>query len=183
MAHPKVIQVKESVEELQQYKRTAKTQTQKKRFKILLAIKAAGEKGISKRDLAKKVNMNQNTVQHWRTVYLTMGLTAFLEDARTGFKPSEITPEEHKAIEEKLHDPKNGLQGYVELKSWYEATFNKEIKYNTLLKYCIRKFKSSCKVARKSHIKKDPEAGERLKKTSVHSVTTSSKRNRDATKR
>ena len=74
-----------------------------------------------------------------------------MEDGRTGFKPSEITAEEHAAIGAKLNDPYNGLQGYMELKYWYEATYNKEIKYNTLLKYCVRHFKSSCKVARKSH--------------------------------
>ena len=55
----------------------------------------------------------------------------------------------------------------MELKHWYEATYNKEVKYNTLLKYCVRHFKSSCKVARKSHIKKDAEQVEHFKKTSV----------------
>ena len=78
-----------------------------------------------------------------------------MEDGRTGFKPSEITAEEHAAIGAKLNDPHNGLQGYMELKHWYVSTYSKEIKYNTLLKYCVRHFKSSCKVARKSHIKKD----------------------------
>jgi len=170
MSKPLIITVKESEEELKQYIRRAKTPTKKNRLKILLEIKKAGEKGISKRNLSKKTKLNHNTVQIWRKKYETEGISAFLEDGRTGFKPSEITVEEHAAIAAKLNDPYNGLQGYMELKHWYEATYNKEIKYNTLLKYCVRHFKSSCKVARKSHIKKDANQVEYFKKTSVQSA-------------
>jgi transposase len=164
MAKPLIIIVKESEEELKQYTayfvhstsiRMAKTPTKKKRLKLLVEIKKAGDKGISKRDLSKKTKLNHNTVQIWRKKYEAEGISAFLEDGRTGFKPSEITVEEHVAIGAKLNDPYNGLQGYMELKYWYEAAYNKEVKYNTLLKYCVRHFKSSCKVARKSHNKKD----------------------------
>ena len=157
----------------------AKTPTKKNRLKILVEIKKAGDKGISKRALSKKTKLNHNTVQIWRKKYGAEGISAFLEDCRTGFKPSEITAEEHAAtayfvhstsIGAKLNDPYNGLQGYMELKYWYEATYNKEIKYSTLLKYCVRHFKSSCKVARKSHIKKDAKQVEDFKKTWVQSA-------------
>jgi len=171
MANPLIITVKESKEELKQYIRIAKTPTKKNRLKILFEIKKVGDKGISKRDLSKTTKLNHNTVQIWRKKYEAEGISAFLEDGRRGFKPSEITEEEHAAIGAKLNDPYNGLQGYMELKHWYEAIYNKEIKYNTLLKYCVRHFKSSCKVARKSHIKKDAEQVEDFKKTSVQSAT------------
>ena len=46
----------------------------------------------------------------------------------------------------------------------------KQFKYNTLMKYSIKHFGSKIKVARKSHIKKDPEAVEAFKKISVKSV-------------
>jgi len=170
MAKPLIITVKEGVEELKKCIRMAKTPTKKKRLKLLVEIKKAGDKGISKRDLSKKTKLNHNTVQVWRKKYETEGISAFLEDGRTGFKPSEITVEEHAAIGTKLNDPYNGLQGYKELKHWYEATYNKEIKYNTLLKYCVRHFQSSCKVARKSHVKKDAEQVEHFKKTSFQSA-------------
>jgi transposase len=171
MANPLIIKVQESVEELRQHLRTAKTPTKKNRLKILVEIKKAGAKGISKRELSKKTKLNHNTVQIWRKKYEKEGIAAFLEDGRTGFKPSEITPEKHAAIGARLNDPYNGLQGYMELKYWYESIYNKEIKYNTLLKYCVRHFKSSCKVARKSHIKKDTKSVDSLKKTSVQSAT------------
>ena len=170
MAKPLIIRVSESVNELKSYILKAKTAAKKNRLKILLEIKKAGDKGISKRELSKKTKLNHNTIQIWRKKYEREGISAFLEDGRTGFKPSVVTAEEHEAICARLHDPYNGLQGYMELKHWYEATYNREIKYNTLLKYCVRHFQSSCKVARKSHMKKDAEKAEHFKKTSVPSV-------------
>jgi transposase len=161
MANPLVIKVIESVEELRKHIGRAKTATKKDRLKILVEIKKAGEKGISRRELSQKTELNHHTVQIWRKKYEKEGIAAFLEDGRTGFKPSEITAEEHGAISARLNDPYNGLQGYMELKYRYEATYNREIKYNTLLKYCVRHFKSPCRVARKSHMKKDAESVDR----------------------
>lgn len=73
-------------------------------------------------------------------------------------------------LEAKLNDPQNGLQGYIELKDWIEKESGKTFDYNTLLHYCIRNFKSSVKVARKSHVKKDEDQGISFKKTSDESV-------------
>jgi transposase len=81
-------------------------------------------------------------------------------------KPSVITPEEKILIEKKLKDPKNGLAGYIELQQWIEKEFKKEVKYNTILKYSMRNFGSSVKVARKSHVKKDEASVDSFKKTS-----------------
>lgn len=65
-----------------------------------------------------------------------------------------------------MHDPQNGLRGYIELLSWAEEEFKKSIKYNTLLKYATRHFGSKIKTARKSHAKKDDDAVNTFKKTS-----------------
>ncbi|HEY0299080.1 MAG TPA: winged helix-turn-helix domain-containing protein [Arachidicoccus sp.] len=58
------------------------------------------------------------------------------------------------------------MAGYVELQEWIEKEFQKEVKYNTVLKYAMRHFGSSVKVARKSHVKKDEQAVAVFKKTS-----------------
>jgi transposase len=126
--------------------------------------------GISKRVVADIVGVNHNSVQTWRTIYQQGGIAAILKHDRKEGRPSAITAEEHLLIEKKLHDPKNGLRGYVELLSWVEAEFKKTIKYNTLLKYSVRHFGSKIKVARKSHIKKDEEAVVTFKKTSAKNV-------------
>lgn len=82
-------------------------------------------------------------------------------------KPSVFTDAEHKKLEQKLKNPKNGLRGFKELQQWISQEFGKEIKYNTVLKYMVRHFGASVKIARKSHIKKDEAAVTAFKKTLV----------------
>ena len=89
-----------------------------------------------------------------------------MKHQKIGFKPSAFNAFEHNMLETKLNDPQNGLQGYVELKDWIEKETGKTFNYNTLLYYCIRNFKSSVKVARKSHVKKDEDQEISFKKTS-----------------
>ena len=140
------------------------------RLRVLLVIKQNELNGISKRDVSKLVGVDPNSVQNWRTLYVNKGIEGILNHNKTGFKPSVFTPEEHQKIKEKLHNPQNGLQGYVELKQWMESEFNREFQYKTIWNYCVVKFKSKVKVARKSHIKKDEEAVDSFKKTSVNSA-------------
>lgn len=176
MSYPKQIKVKESLSEL---KRILKNSSPliAPRIRMLIELKKNEKQGISKRDLADLIGVNHNSVQTWRTMYLKGGLKLLQSHNKKGFKPSVFTKEEHAAIEKKLKDPTNGLRGYVELLAWIEQEFKKQVKYNTLLKYCIRNFGSKVKVARKSHIKKDEAAVDAFKKTSVKSVRKSSKKN------
>ena len=55
--------------------------------------------------------------------------------------------------------------------------------YKTLHGYVVRKYKAKIKVARKSHIKKDVQAVEALKKTSNRSVKTLSLKKQKGTKK
>ena len=84
-----------------------------------------------------------------------------------GFKKSVISKEEHEKIANKLNDPKNGIRGYTELLEWVKTALSKDMKYITLVKYAERHFGSKIKVARKSHVKKDEEAVDAFKKTSL----------------
>jgi transposase len=79
-------------------------------------------------------------------------------------KPSVFSKQEHARLEKKLRDPKNGLAGYVELQQWVKEELNKDVKYNTLLKYAARHLGASVKAARKSHVNKDEQASETFKK-------------------
>jgi hypothetical protein len=95
-----------------------------------------------------------------------------MQHQKVGFKPSVFDAIDHQKLETKLNNPQNGLQGYVELKDWMEKEIGKIFNYNTLLYYCIRNFKSSVKVARKSHNKKYQNEVDAFKKTSHESVKT-----------
>ena len=121
-------------------------------------------------EIAEITGFNHNSVQAWRNLYIKGGIEALMGYVKHKGRPSILTKKEHKQIEAKLKDPKNGLRGYVELQAWVEKEFNKPIKYNTLLKYAIRQFGSKVKVARKSHVKKDIHQVDSFKKTSVKSA-------------
>lgn len=164
MSSPKIIHVIQSLDELKKLLKTS-SDFLAPRVRMLIEIKKSEDKGVSKRDLAALVGVNHNSIQTWRSMYLSGGITLLLSHKKTGFKPRLITAEEHAAIEKKLRDPQNGLRGYTELMGWIQKELEKKIHYNTLYKYCVREFGSSIKVARKSHIKKDAEAVETFKKT------------------
>jgi transposase len=135
------------------------------RLRVLLILKQNEEKGISKREAAKLAGVDPNSVQNWRALYNDSGIEGLMKHQKTGFKPSVFSTIEHQKLQEKLNDSQNGLQGYVELKAWLEKESGKVFNYNTLLYYCIRNFKSSVKVARKSHVKKDETQVNTFKKT------------------
>lgn len=169
MAAPKIITVKETLKELTALLKKASPLIAP-RIKTIIEIKKAKESGISRRALASIIGVDPNSIQTWRTSYINGGINAIITHNKKGFKSSVFTTQEHDAIEKKLKDPKNGLRGYVELLDWVEKEFDKQIKYNTLLKYSIKNFGSKVKVARKSHVNKDEEAVSTFKKTSVKSV-------------
>lgn len=170
MSSPKSIQVKESVTELKKMLKTS-PRLVFPRIRMLIEIKKhENTGGISKRDLADAIGVNHNSIQTWRTTYLKGGIDALVSYKKSEGRPTVFTTEEHEAIKLKLNDYNNGLRGYIELLEWVNMTFKKEIKYNTLLKYTNREFGASVKVARKSHVKKDPEAVATFKKTSDRSA-------------
>ena len=142
------------------------------RLRVLLILKQQEATGISKREVAKLAGVAPNSVQNWRTLYVNTGIEGLMRHEKKGFRPSVFNAIDHQKLETKLNNPQNGLQGYVELKAWLEKETDKVYNYNTLLYYCIRNFKSSVKVARKSHAKKSENEVNTFKKTSDESAKT-----------
>lgn len=169
MAHAKIIVIKESEKEINKLLKQS-IPFIGQRLRVLLIMKQNETTGISRREVAKLAGVDPNSVQNWRKLYLTEGIEGLMKHQKTGFKPSVFTPIEHDMLEAKLNNPENGIQGYVELKDWIEKETGKVFNYNTLLFYCIRNFKSSVKVARKSHVNKDENKVDVFKKTSDKSV-------------
>lgn len=169
MSKAMYVPIKESLAELRAALREATPMIQP-RIKMLIAMKKEGESGISRRELCSSIGVCSQSVDKWRKLYKTEGLSGLTSHGRIGFKPGSFSESEHAQIEEKLNDPSNGLRGYKELQEWIINEFQKEIKYNTLLKYSIKNFGSKVKVARKYHAKKDEEAVASFKKTLVQSA-------------
>lgn len=169
MAHSKILTIKETEKEIKNLLKHS-TPFIGQRLRVLLILKQNEKTGISKREAAKLAMVDPNSVHKWRTLYINEGIEGLMKHQRKGFKPSVFNSIEHDMLETKLNDPQNGLQGYVELKDWIEKETGKIFNYNTLLYYCIRNFKSSVKIARKSHVKKDENQGISFKKTSEESA-------------
>lgn len=154
MALPKNIVVVESLKELRKCLKNASPFIAP-RIKMLIEMKRHQESGMSKRYLADQIGVDPNSIQTWRTIYEQDGLICLCSHNKKGFRPSVFSIGEHQLIQEKLNDPQNGLRSYKELLDWVEQEFSKEIKYNTLLKYCTRNFGPRLKVDSQSHLKKD----------------------------
>ena len=169
MSYPKLITIKESEKEIKSLL-TKTSPILAQRLRVLLILKQHELTGISKRNAATLAGVSANSIQKWRTIYLIDGIIGLMKHNKIGFKPSVFSLDERAKLEAKLNEPKNGLQGYVELKEMIRKEFGKEILYRTIVNYCVTNFHSSVKAARKSHIKKVETKVEDFKKTSHKSV-------------
>ena len=166
MANSKQILVKQTEDELRKLKLEQPAHLKKRVDMLLILIKS--EVSLSKNQLAKLLKINHNTAQRWRNLYFKSGIDGLLAYGKIGFKPSIISDELHKAIEKRLNSPKDAFTSYVDLVQWITDNYIIDgINYQTVNSYVKRNFKAKLKVARKSHIKKDENAVEAIKKTSV----------------
>lgn len=172
MALPKQITIKEDLLTLKTHAKNGNDLI-KKRMRLLIELKKGKVSEQSKRSLSIKLGINHNSIVKWRNLYITQGIESLLKDGRKGgFKRPLITKEEHEKIKTLLHNKNNGIVGYTELLNWVGTELKKDMKYITLVKYVQRNFGTKIKVARKSNIKKDLNAVEAFKKTSVKNVKT-----------
>jgi transposase len=174
MSYSKIFPIKESVSEIKKLQRKS-TAIISKRLNALLVFKRYEATGISKLMASKETGINQNSIQTWRSLYIKGGIDALIKHKNNGYKPSKINIEQEAELKKIMHNPENGFVGYIELQVWFNETYKMNVEYNTFRNFIVRKFKSKIKVARKYHAKKDQEAVDTLKKTSIKSVKKSSK--------
>ena len=177
MASPKPFRIKESESSIKKLIKSSNAMIGK-RLHALLIFKQQEDRGISKRAVADEIGVHHNSIQTWRTAYIEGGVKALMSHSNIGYKTSLITGQQEKTLRKKLSDPFNGMVGFNELLDWFNTTFKTEINYKTFHGFVVRKFKAKVKVARKSHVKKDPAAIEAFKKTSANSAKKSSPKTR-----
>src|SRR5271170_1139126 len=137
MASPKTFTVKESEKEIRSLMGKNTTMLVK-RLHALLIFKQHEKEGISKREVAEKIGVNHNSIQTWRTDYIKGGIKQMLTHEMVGYKPSVITAEQEKALQEHLNKPDNGVVGFVELLAWFNQRFDTHVNYNTFHGYVVR---------------------------------------------
>lgn len=167
MALAKQVIIKEDLNTLKIYAKNG-NELIKKRMRLLIELKKVKSNALSKLALAAKLGINHNSIVKWRNMYISKGIAALLQDGRKGgYKPSVVTKQEHEKLKVLLNDKHNQIVGYTELLNWVNKELGKDMKYITLVKYVERHFGAKIKVARKSHIKKELEAVDAFKKTSL----------------
>ena len=120
--------------------RTAKS-WERPRLIMLLEMQKAGEAGITKESLMQRVGVCGQSINNWRKAYRNGGLCQLLSHKKTGFKPSVFSSEEKVQLGQLVHNPKNGIVGYVELQQWVKEQFGKDVKYITIVKFMQHDFR------------------------------------------
>lgn len=169
MAAPKYFQIKESVSQIKTMIRNSPPMISK-RLQALLVFKQHEHEGISKREVAFEIGVNHNSVQAWRKAYIEGGIPLLISHSKKSNVVSVITKEQELIIKEQLENPNNGFVGFTEFLQWFNENQKTDIKYKTFYAFLVRKFNAKVKVARKSHIKKDPKAVDSFKKISIKPV-------------
>ena len=118
----------------------------------------------SKRQLAEAIGVDKNSIDKWKTLYTKGGLEALLQDNRGGKRPSLITPIVEEALSKKLTHSSEAPRSFKELHGWVQEHYIKEINYQTLRGYVMRKYGAKIKVVRKTHINKDDQQVQEFKK-------------------
>lgn len=154
-----IIEVKESIGELKLCQKNHPSQYS--RLQMLILIKEGVI--ISKDGLALALNVSNRSVHTWRTNYLRGGIDLLLGDKRGG-KAGKISSQAHHQLEQRLNNSQEGFRSFIEIQQWLKDNFGIEMEYQAVNKYVKRKFGARLKVARKSHVNKDPNATALFKK-------------------
>lgn len=166
MAKAIKIEIKESIPELKTLISKQKSILKKSRLKCLLLIK---ENSIHfKTVLSKKLKYDRNAIANWIKKYELGGIELLLNDKRAKTRrESKISASTLKSIGEKLQQVDTDITSYVELLEWVQNNYEeKDLSYSALYYNCRKHFKSTLKVSRKIHHKKDAEAEKLFKKLS-----------------
>ena len=122
-------------------------------------------------EVASHLGVHYATLQRWLKCYREKGIEDLLRPL-TRNKPSKvITPEIHKALEDRLQSKDNPFSGYVEVQEWLLKTYEVKIGYKWLWSYMTTKLNSKLKVPRKVNVKKADDAEDSFFKTAGHAIT------------
>lgn len=163
MARKSRLVIKESEEELRLLLKSQQLNKNRSRLRALLHLK---EETYSKRSLlADHLGIAVRTLEKWISIYVKGGIEdLLLPNKRERF--SYLIPKHvHRGLSEVVNNEQGGFRSYVEAQKWVADQYGLELKYNTIRGHLIRHFKTKIKSPRKSHIKKDKQAGEAFLKT------------------
>ena len=174
MAKAKTLTVLQTPQQLKQLLKQQSKPALRSRIIMLQQIQQA-DAPLSKNELAERVGVNHNSIQKWRRLYETSGISALLQHKQGGKRREVINATAHAAIEQKLKSPADAFVSFEELRRWVDKHFIPGIKYVTLNAYVKKHFGAKLKTARKSHVQKDLQAVDNFKKNGRPFQRTASK--------
>jgi transposase len=143
MAKALQITIRESKTSLINLLSKQKNNVNRKKIDLLLVILKYPQ-GLNTTELSHKVGISHNTTSKWCRQYEEGGIDKLLGDNRKGGnRPTVIEAPIRSAIDEMVQNTKGNRKRYTELQRWIAANFGKQLPYNTLRNYLIRRFKSS----------------------------------------
>ena len=121
--------------------------------------------------LANHLGYHVRSMELWLKSYDEGGIEAMLLPNKRKPKKRLISKEVELGLSERLNNPEQGFYSYVHAHDWVKETYGIEYKYHTLRNFMIDVFGSKIKQPRKSHVKKDLEAGTAFLKAYPNSST------------
>ena len=133
------------------------------RIRMLYLIKSGVTE--STKVLSGHLMVGSRAIQRWKNDYLVGGIDNLLKYEKGKHKSNGIiTPTISAVLKEQLSSPTSGFTSYVDLQQWLQENHLPTVTYRVVHHHATVKLKASLKVARKSHIRKDPSAVENFKK-------------------
>lgn len=165
MGKKAILEISESLGDLKEIKSKQKSLKAERRIAALIHIRE--NKFETREALAESLGVHIRTLERWVNRYKEDSIEGLLSDKPRN-KPSKIiTSEIHEGLASRSSDPSNPFLGYWEARQWVLEEFGADINYHWLRAYMIKHFGTKVKSPRKSHVKKDSEAGEAFLKTAL----------------
>jgi transposase len=157
------VQVKESLEELAEKLRQAKTLKKKERLQVLYWLKQENAPKIN--EIAKSLGKHRGTVQSWLSTYRKDGIDSMLEIKSSPGGVRIIPQWAQRALEKRLQEHDHGFASYGAVQQWLSETLGIEAEYHTVYQMTRYRLKAKLKVARPENSKQKIYQREAFKKT------------------
>lgn len=157
------VEIKESLEELAVFLKSAKTPKQKERLQVLYWLKQDNPPSIL--TVAKAIGKHRNTLQTWLMQYRSGGVEAMLAVKKSPGGVRVIPQWAEDALAKRLQEPEHGFDSYGAVQQWLLDRLGIEAEYHAVYQMTRHRLNAKLKVARPQHCKQDPAKREAFKQT------------------
>ena len=163
MARQLIVVIAESAESLEQQLKNSRTASQKERLQMLWWLKTG--QITQHQTLAKRLGRDGSTVTRWLQKYRQGGLSELLALKSAPGKSPHLSLEVIAGLQKRLEQPP-GFKSYGEIVEWLNETYQLNLTYPTVYHWVHYRLKAKLKVPRPKSAHQEPNAAQRLKKTS-----------------